>query len=257
MVSLLFLLFLLISHFLSWYVSTAGIVFGALGTDGKIDQARMKLVRQLCTGMILTFHRAFDVCEMPQSEALEQVIALKCDRLLTSAGPQSNVLQNLEALALLQRQAGDRITVVAAAGITPESVYSVITGSNVRAVHAGSSVTAIVTTTGRSVHMQRQMEDSPSNKPSSSSLSPSTADKLPDSESFVEVDKTELNSPSPRSRLVQELVTWTCVQEALVHALFLRASEAVVHINATAAPVLAEAEPVAEGSGLDSSYIHL
>jgi copper homeostasis protein CutC len=37
-------------------------VFGALDAAGNIDEEKMRVVRKLSEGMLLTFHRAFDVC---------------------------------------------------------------------------------------------------------------------------------------------------------------------------------------------------
>ena len=120
-------------------------MFGALDREGRIDLPRMQLVRELSKGLILTFHRAFDMCSDPQDIAMEQIISLGCDRLLTSGGPDSSVLRNMDELKAIAAQAGSRIIVVAAAGITPDNVQAVIRGSGVRAVHAGSSVTVKTT----------------------------------------------------------------------------------------------------------------
>lgn len=206
----------------------------------------MKLARQLSKGMILTFHRAFDVCAEDQDDALETIIALGCDRLLTSAGPQSDVLRNIDALASLQKQAHNRIVVVAAAGISADSVHNVILQSGVRAVHAGSSVTSKVS--GSKISQGQSVLES---------LSPeklvSASCKAGDGrEGFVEV--SPLETPNPKAVLVQELISWSCAQEALVHELVLQATRAVASVSEAGVPLDL---PLAESSGLDSSYIHL
>ena len=38
-----------------------GVVVGLLTEDGEIDLARMRVVREVADGLVLTFHRAFDV----------------------------------------------------------------------------------------------------------------------------------------------------------------------------------------------------
>ncbi|MGR5456957.1 copper homeostasis protein CutC, partial [Vibrio alfacsensis] len=62
-----------------------GIVLGLLDKDGNIDMPRsirlVKLAHELQLGV--TFHRAFDQCKHPE-HALEDVIALGCERILTS-----------------------------------------------------------------------------------------------------------------------------------------------------------------------------
>mmetsp|Transcript_7371 Transcript_7371/g.12243 ORF Transcript_7371/g.12243 Transcript_7371/m.12243 type:complete len:335 (+) Transcript_7371:301-1305(+) len=44
----------------------------------------MGIVRTLCEGLVLTFHRAFDVCSESTHVLIEQLVALGCDRILTS-----------------------------------------------------------------------------------------------------------------------------------------------------------------------------
>ena len=64
-------------------VGVDGVVFGALLPDGDIDMDFMQQLMAECKGMSVTFHRAFDVCRDPFL-ALEQIIELGCDRILTS-----------------------------------------------------------------------------------------------------------------------------------------------------------------------------
>ena len=60
-----------------------GVVIGALKPDGSIDEETVRRLVAEAKGLSITFHRAFDVCARPM-EALEQIIALGCHRLLTS-----------------------------------------------------------------------------------------------------------------------------------------------------------------------------
>ena len=129
----------------------SGIVFGALDSEGRIDAPRMKLIRELSKGTILTFHRAFDVSRCEQSDALELLISLGCDRLLTSGGPQSNVLLNVSAVKELQHQAKGRIEIVAAAGVSEHNAADILHSTGIAAVHAGSSVCCITPSTPVSI----------------------------------------------------------------------------------------------------------
>jgi len=65
-----------------------GVVIGLLDVDGHIDLLRMSQLMQLCEGMEVTFHRAFDLCHNPLT-ALEQLADLGIARLLTSGQQQS------------------------------------------------------------------------------------------------------------------------------------------------------------------------
>ena len=76
-----------------------GVVIGALLGDGSIDTAMMRRLIQAARPLSVTFHRAFDCCKDP-FRALEDVIALGCDRLLTS-GLASSAYEGRELIARL------------------------------------------------------------------------------------------------------------------------------------------------------------
>lgn len=65
-----------------------GLVVGLLDLDGHVDLPRMHQIMQMCQGMEVTFHRAFDVCHSPLV-ALEQLTDLGIARILTSGQQQS------------------------------------------------------------------------------------------------------------------------------------------------------------------------
>lgn len=107
-------------------LGAAGVVIGALKEDGSIDMPMMERLVARARGndgkrrLSVTFHRAFDECSDP-AEALEQIISLGCDRLLSS-GQQPSAGEGQELLAALVRQAGGRIIVMPGAGITPANL---------------------------------------------------------------------------------------------------------------------------------------
>jgi copper homeostasis protein len=83
-----------------------GIVLGCLTPDGEVDIPLMKQLMEAAQGMSVTFHRAFDVCRNPQ-KALEDIISLGCDRILTS-GQQPTAELGIPLLKELQQQAAGR-----------------------------------------------------------------------------------------------------------------------------------------------------
>ena len=67
-----------------------GVVIGALTSDGDIDMTTCRRLIETAGDCSVTFHRAFDLCRNPQ-KALEDIISLGCDRILTSGLARSAV----------------------------------------------------------------------------------------------------------------------------------------------------------------------
>ena len=103
-----------------------------------IHQDRMRVIRKITFGMVLTFHRAFDVSKEPL-QALNDIIDLKCDRLLTS-GCENTAFEGIECLQQLVETADGSIQIIAGCGLNADNVSSVIRKTGVQGVHAGSSV---------------------------------------------------------------------------------------------------------------------
>lgn len=97
-----------------------GVVIGALTQDGEIDIEACRRMVEAAGDLSITFHRAFDVCVEPL-QALEQIIALGCDRLLTS-GQKPSAEQGAECIAELVSHAAGRIIIMPGAGITPQNI---------------------------------------------------------------------------------------------------------------------------------------
>ena len=112
----------------------AGIVTGALRSDGSIDVESMRLLMSPAAGLPVTFHRAFDVVAN-RTEAIEQVIGLGASRVLTSGGA-ATALEGAVAIAMLVDQAGERVSIVAGGKIREQNARDVIARTGVREVHA-------------------------------------------------------------------------------------------------------------------------
>ncbi len=93
-----------------------GVVLGALDADGAVDAAAMRPLIAAAGPLGVTFHRAFDLSADPV-RALETVIALGCERVLTS-GARESAEQGAGLIAALVRQAGARLSVMPGAGVT-------------------------------------------------------------------------------------------------------------------------------------------
>lgn len=97
-----------------------GVVIGMLHSDGKIDRDRTAALIELAYPLGVTFHRAFDRCVDPEA-ALEQLISIGCERVLTS-GQQPTAPEGVSQIASLQQQAGDRIIIMPGSGVRPDNL---------------------------------------------------------------------------------------------------------------------------------------
>lgn len=106
-----------------------GVVFGVLTSDGDIDMDFMRQLMAESEGMSVTFHRAFDVCRNP-FVALEQIIELGCDRILTS-GQMLKAEDGVDLLKQLVEKAGDRIIIMPGCGVNAGNIAKIaqITGA--------------------------------------------------------------------------------------------------------------------------------
>lgn len=99
-------------------LGAAGFVAGILTAQSTVDEARMRDLVRLAAGKEFTFHRAFDHTR-DLCQALEQIIAVGCSRLLTSGG-KPRVAEGLHTITKLAAQAGNRIRIAAGGGVTAE-----------------------------------------------------------------------------------------------------------------------------------------
>lgn len=118
-----------------------GIVIGALTPDGDVDKVLMeRLISEIPSGQAsITFHRAFDVCRRP-FDALEQIIGLGCDRILTS-GQGPTVVEGSDMLRELRRRAAGRILILPGGGVTPGNAARILARTGCTEIHASASET--------------------------------------------------------------------------------------------------------------------
>ena len=110
-----------------------GVVFGALTAEGDVDVAFMRELMTAAEGLSVTFHRAFDVCRNP-FEALEQIIDLGCDRILTS-GQEPNAEDGVELLKQLVDKAENRIVVMPGCGVNANNIAKIARETGAREFH--------------------------------------------------------------------------------------------------------------------------
>lgn len=110
-----------------------GVVFGCLTADGEIDIPVMQQLMAASKGLSVTFHRAFDVCRNPH-KALEQLIELGCDRILTS-GQQANAEAGIPLLKELQQEAAGRIILLAGCGVNENNIRRIAEETGIEEFH--------------------------------------------------------------------------------------------------------------------------
>ena len=105
---------------LSKELGCEGIVIGLLNMDGTIDITRTSELIELAYPLDVTFHRAFDRCKDP-FEALEELIEIGCQRILTS-GQKPTVSDGVDMIAELNKKADDRIIIMPGSGVRKENI---------------------------------------------------------------------------------------------------------------------------------------
>lgn len=115
---------------LSKELGAAGVVIGCLTPEGDIDMKAMQYLMEVCEGLSVTFHRAFDMCR-DAKKGLEQIISLGCNRILTS-GQEANALKGAELLRSLVEQANGRIIIMPGCGVGAKNIKEIseITGAS-------------------------------------------------------------------------------------------------------------------------------
>ncbi|HRD56913.1 MAG TPA: copper homeostasis protein CutC [Ferruginibacter sp.] len=113
-----------------------GISTGILKADGTIDKVRCKELADLAKPMKVTFHRAFDRVN-DFNKALEDIIEIGCERVLTSGG-KPNVADALETLSGLVKQAGDRIIIMPGSGVRSENIQMIAAKTGAKEFHSSA-----------------------------------------------------------------------------------------------------------------------
>ena len=117
-------------------IGVDGVVIGCLTADGDVDMQAMKRLMAAANGMDVTFHRAFDMCRNPQ-KALEDIISLGCNRVLTS-GQAPTALAGIDMLAKLVGQADGRIIIMPGCGVRPDNIRRIADATGATEFHSSA-----------------------------------------------------------------------------------------------------------------------
>lgn len=115
-----------------------GVVIGILNTDGTVDKPRSRELVQMAknSGLGVTFHRAIDMCA-DMEQAMEDIIGIGCERILTSGG-KSTAVEGVSMIAHLIGKAGDRVIIMPGAGVNESTVADIVHYTGATEVHSSA-----------------------------------------------------------------------------------------------------------------------
>jgi copper homeostasis protein len=113
-----------------------GIVLGVLDADGGVDVERCGTLIAAAGSMGITFHRAFDLSREP-AQALEDIVTLGCERILTS-GAQASAPDGAALIRELVVQAAGRLAVMPGAGVTAQNIAALAATTGAHEFHASA-----------------------------------------------------------------------------------------------------------------------
>lgn len=113
-----------------------GVVFGCLTKEGDIDVELMRRLIEAARPLSVTCHRAFDVCRDPFL-ALEQLIELGCDRILTS-GQQADAVKGISLIAELVKRAAGRIVIMPGCGVRETNIEQIEAETGAKEFHTSA-----------------------------------------------------------------------------------------------------------------------
>lgn len=129
-----------------------GVVIGCLTPEGEVDMEMNRRLIALAKGdasswsasgknlspMTVTFHRAFDRTADPM-KALEDIIYLGCDRILTS-GQQPKAIDGIHLLAELEQKTEGRIKLLAGSGVNEDNIREIFEATGIHEYHFSARV---------------------------------------------------------------------------------------------------------------------
>ena len=113
-----------------------GVVFGILDKKNKVNIKICKKLKTFCGNMSTTFHRAFDEIADP-FDALESIINLKFDRILTS-GQKKNAKEGIKLITQLAERSKNRISIMPGSGIRSSNIDLFLKNKNINEIHTSS-----------------------------------------------------------------------------------------------------------------------
>ena len=121
-------------------MGAAGVVFGCLSPDGRVDRERMSRLVDAAGDMQTVCHRAIDMTR-DSLEALEVLAACGVTRVLTS-GRRNSALEGQAILRQTIAAAAGRIAVLVCGGVRRHNIAEVLAATGASEVHFSAGVDA-------------------------------------------------------------------------------------------------------------------
>lgn len=114
-------------------LGVAGVVFGCLTADGRIDEPRMQALVEAARPMKVTCHRAFDMTR-DAAEAIEALVRVGVDRVLTS-GQRDTAAEGVAILRQTFAAARGRIVVMVCGALDDTNIAGIETATGAAEMH--------------------------------------------------------------------------------------------------------------------------
>lgn len=112
----------------------AGIVFGLLTSDNKIDIKNTQILADYAVPLPVTFHKAIDELENPVDGVIELLKIENIKRILTSGG-KPTAWEGQETIRKMIQTAGDKIIILVAGKVLDSNVEEIRKITGVRELH--------------------------------------------------------------------------------------------------------------------------
>jgi copper homeostasis protein len=114
-----------------------GVVVGILLPDGRVDKVRTAMLVEKAYPMGVCFHRAFDWTVNP-FEALEDIVNIGCERILTS-GQQPKAILGAPLIRDLIIQSAGRIQIMPGSGVRASNILDLKNQTGAEQFHSSAS----------------------------------------------------------------------------------------------------------------------
>jgi copper homeostasis protein len=115
-----------------------GVVIGMLLPDGRVDKMHVSRLVEKAYPMGVCFHRAFDWTRNP-FEALEDIIGIGCERILTS-GQQPTAMLGAPLIKDLVAQADGRIQIMPGSGVRAANIADLKNETGATQFHSSACI---------------------------------------------------------------------------------------------------------------------